>query len=214
MMPNELAKTTTLILGPLLSKKDQHKVELLDLSLFQKIILLDGAADKFPPPWPKSWTLIGDADSCSPEHRPYFDQLLAQDKDQSDLSFALEHLIPKRCQHLLCEGVTGGRLDHEVINLGEVNAFLQQRPDTLVSWGPQLMAYPKGQHRIEHTGSFSLFSLQEQNLSLSGDAQWPLQDQHIFPCSSRTLSNWAQGVLELTCEAPVFFYKPQDQAST
>lgn len=207
MQPNELAKATTLLLGPLLTKTDVQRVLRMEDSAFHKVILLDGAANHFSYPWPKTWELVGDADSCSPELKAHFDHLLPRDKDQSDLSYALEHLIPKNTQQLYCKGVTGGRADHDMINLGEVSAFLKRRPEVLVSWGPQLWAYPKGVHSIQYNGGFSLFSFYEQKLDLKGDVQWPLHNQMLFPGSSLTLSNRGHGSFELKCQAPTFFYQ-------
>lgn len=207
MLPNELAKPMTLLLGPLLNEEALLRIQKLEKSSFEKVILIDGASHFFKPPWPDNWELIGDADSCPPEMKKHFDKLLPTHKDQSDLSYALEHRIPQEHLYIHAEGLNGGALDHEIINLGELTLFLEQRAQTEIFWGPDLSAYSSGAHKIQHRGNFSLFSLKEQHLSLSGDVKWPLKDRHIPACSSLTLSNQAFGQLQIECQAPVFFYK-------
>jgi thiamine pyrophosphokinase len=210
MIPNKLAKPMTLLLGPLQNEESLKRIQQLDKSDFDKVVMVDGAANFFRAPWPSNWQLIGDADSCSEELKKHFDVLLPTHKDQSDLSYVLEHAISNDHQLIHAEGFNGGSLDHELINLGELSLFLERRPSTQINWGPQLKVFPAGTHIIKHFGSFSLFGLKDQTLGLSGSVKWPLKEKKIRACSSLTLRNKAFGELQMQCSAPTFMYIQQD----
>lgn len=211
MPPKELARPMTLLIGPVLDEEVLHRIQGLDKSLFEKVILIDGASHFFRPPWPDNWQLIGDADSCPAEMRPYFDILLPTDKDQSDLSYVLKNIIPDNHHFIHAEGMNGGALDHEIMNLGELTLFLGQRPSTEILWGPKLRAFSAGLHKIHTQERFSLFSLKDQRLDLNGEVKWPLKNRFVPACSSLTLSNQGLGEFELKCEAPVFFFTQEGE---
>ena len=67
---------------------------------------------------------LGDNDSSIGE----LDILLSPDKDFSDLSYALRN-IPSHYKEIHLQGFLGGRKDHEIINMGEVQNFLKLAPE-------------------------------------------------------------------------------------
>src|SRR4051794_25182624 len=68
---------------------------------------------------------VGDGDSSGGS----LDELLPSEKDYSDLAFVLRSL-PASVNEVTLLGFLGGRRDHELANLGEVNEYLKARPRT------------------------------------------------------------------------------------
>ena len=72
--------------------------------------------------------LIGDMDSCSPQSRTAFAQqeveeiVFPADKNASDLELAIDELVRRGFIDLVATNVTGGRVDHELVALGNLVA--------------------------------------------------------------------------------------------
>lgn len=197
--------SSLLLVGPALTAQERLSLEETVAYFSGPVILLDGAVNALEKK-PKNAIVIGDGDSCDPNKCEWIDHLLPKEKNQSDLGFALDFHIPQKTDHLCALGLRGGRLDHELINLGELDRFLQQRSEMSVLWGENLWALAKGQHKFEIDGTFSLFALTPNHIKVTGDIQYPLQNWTEIRQTSLGLSNRANGEVRLESQGVIFLY--------
>jgi thiamine pyrophosphokinase len=154
---------------------------------------------------------IGDSDSGLPHENCPISYRYPPEKSASDLALCLQLLkhIPRLKLHLW--GFTGGRKDHELINLGECLSFLESMEDSEIhcydSQGKVLYRFfGKGQWSFSHQGIFSLVTLKPQSLTLTGLCDYQVPERREFPpLSSMGLSNQARGQLHLQTDGPVLF---------
>ncbi|MCB9092048.1 MAG: hypothetical protein H6620_05760 [Halobacteriovoraceae bacterium] len=157
---------------------------------------------------PKNCLVIGDGDS-NQGGLEIFDILLGKEKDRSDFFHALKHL-PNSIVNIQLYGFLGGRLDHTLMNLGEIHHYLYEnsnvermtlyQKDTIV-----LQAISKPTN-FKWNGEFSVVSLADQHISLEGDIKYPLKNEYIKAMSSRGLSNIAYGNFSVTASLPCFVF--------
>ena len=179
--------------------------EAQSLTHLKGLILIDGARTAFDLK-PSSALLVGDGDSCREEARAEFDYLCDPNKSQSDLALVLESL-PETVKELTLLGFRGGRLDHELFNLGELSLWLQKRPGLKFSHGEDLQGFSAGEWKFEFKGLFSLMALQECQFSLEGEVEYPLEKQSVPPLKSLTLSNQSLGSFQVQSNKPFFLYR-------
>lgn len=174
----------------------------LDLSC-QAVLAVDGGVLQLPREHID--LSIGDGDSS----QQMMDLNFPTNKDMSDLALALDLLPSKRLHIELC-GFWAGRLDHNLMNLGEVFRALKMNdytfkihsPDSSeILWGLQV-----GGHELELKGLFSLFSFNPSRVSIEGQCQYPLKPQMIHPLSTQLLSNMATGKVVIQSTEPFFCY--------
>ena len=144
---------------------------------------------------------IGDGDSFS----GHLDIVLPKEKNLSDLRAGLD-LLPSHIEEIYFLGLIGGRKDHEMINLGEIHHFLQrQQVPTQAYFDKDFQAIQKGTYHFSHQGIFSLIALQETDVSLNGEIDYPLKESTpLEVLSSRGLSNYARGEFTISCDRPLF----------
>lgn len=147
---------------------------------------------------------VGDGDSCSdPE---LIQDKLAQTKDFTDLEYALS-LIPENIKIVSLYGLLGGRVDHLMANFGAIHHFLNKRDYTLVLIEKSLMAHSAGQFSFEHQGTFSVISVIQQEIMITGDCDYPLEEKSpLRALSGLGISNIAHGTVNIICERPIFIY--------
>jgi thiamine pyrophosphokinase len=141
---------------------------------------------------------IGDGDSAN----------LAMDishptkKDKSDLSLALE-FIGKSPKLVHCYGFTGERLDHQLINFGEFFHYSKSTSSKLII-DEKTLIFPSGVNQFTHEGTFSVLSLWENELRLTGECEYQIENPTSMAAfSSRGLSNVAKGLIEINSSYPV-----------
>ncbi len=132
---------------------------------------------------------VGDADSAQPP--PRTETILYETaKSFSDLSGALGELRRRRTAVVCLAGLTGGRLDHEWVNLHEMAAHAS-------GFAGLLAATPRGWVVVTAAGasietkpgrSFTLLPLAGRARVTLAGARWNLRDEWIGP-GSRGLSN-------------------------
>lgn len=178
-----------------------HK-EAIDETL--PIIFVDGGV-KFQKDFQAPTISIGDNDSNESGNK--LDIELDNIKDYSDLDAALA-LVPSHIEEIYLHGFLGGRLDHQMINMGSIHHFLKKKNSAMTCHlGPQLLATSKKQISFGHNGNFSLMSLEKQVVKISGACEYKiLNEVEIDTLSSHTLSNIANGEVNLECELPIFIY--------
>jgi thiamine pyrophosphokinase len=140
---------------------------------------------------------VGDGDSIDTP----LEIRLNPDKDFSDLAFALRN-IPGHYSEIDLAGFLGGRRDHEIINIGEVHHFLNSRKSpTEIRFDSEVMGFSKGQWQFERFGSFSVLTVVETIVSITGDCRYACPECTVFPpLSSLGLSNIGSGTITINCD--------------
>ena len=154
--------------------------------------------------------VVGDGDSFNGA----MDHCLDPDKDFSDLAFALS-LVDARFDLLYLRGFLGGRRDHELFNLGEVNHFLSRRTRPAhVLLDDTVEAFSAGNWQFHCRGLFSLLVFVQTSLSLSGDCHYAIAPgTEVKPVSSFGLSNQGYGDIQLMTEGPAFIVRQDDNGA-
>lgn len=190
-----LNKIKVLIIGPFFNNESVYDVD--------AIVLVDSGARYKPAIESKYPDVLmvsaGDADSHSP-----LDITFPIEKDESDLQVALKH-IDKEVKYLYLDGFIGGRIDHQMIALGEIfNLYKSHFLIKKIVLDSTLLLLPKGEHKLKALGTFSLFSFEDAMISLSGNIQYRLEKVNVSRLSSLTLSNEASGEFFLNCDQSIF----------
>ena len=165
------------------------------------ILFIDGGIkflEEMPPPMRARLgpTLtLGDGDSA-PEGKQQLDLVYPSKKAISDLGLGLEilHLLnpPPGTIHLL--GFLGGERGHEWCGILEVIRWLDSKSQCLAHFSQTITICSPGTHNLHHKGPFTVCSFKENQSSLSGAIQFPLDNQHsLLPMSTHGLNNCAAG---------------------
>ena len=127
-------------------------------------------------------------------------------KDFTDLEGALK-LLPSEIEYIHTMGFFGGRLDHQLVVIGnlfnQVNTYnckvslLDSRP---------MLIFPRGKNIISIKGSFSILSLFHTIISINGDCTYQVQNTELHPFSGHGLSNIGSGDVEIKSNQPIGIY--------
>lgn len=142
-----------------------------------------GDMDSLPRPLPRKWS-----------RTVYWCDF---DEDRSDFEKALEFARELGCARLYVAGATGGRLDHELVNLAVAARHGRRLPLALLAEGVAQLVGP-GAYPVPAAkgAAFSLVAAGgPARVSLSG-ARYPLSDERLTP-GSRGLSNVSLGAPQL-----------------
>lgn len=158
---------------------------------------------------------VGDADSFDGEINSTHVFRHPAQKDRSDLNLALSILDSQLLYELHFWGFSGGRLDHELFNLGEILHYLRHHPESMALMyrpdgkvGMHLLG--SGEWNFTYQGIFSLGCLDTSKVILKGDCLYPIKKEtKLLPLSSFGLSNKATGTVYLHNEGPLFVYFPE-----
>lgn len=145
--------------------------------------------------------VVGDMDSASREsvdalrHLGVEFMIFSPDKDVSDLDIALRECRHRGCESIRVIGVSGGRVDHELVAFGSVARCADLSPSLIGPGYRAVVLSPSGTAQTVVAGPGVTFSL----LALLGDAvvsctgaKWPLDHAPLTPLSSLGLSNLAE----------------------
>lgn len=138
-------------------------------------------------------------------------------KSQSDLALALALFEDSSKLTLHCWGFLGGRRDHELLNLGEMLTFLEAKPQSVAIFYDQnkkiaIKALGAGAWKLNHQGLFSLASLKNVKVKMTGECAYEIKEMtELAPLSSFGLSNLGQGDFELINEGPVMVLFPEGE---
>lgn len=192
-----------LIVGPCSFKKDEIFIDLVKTI---PVLAIDRGIDQIE--GPSIALSLGDGDSSKLEMDIKFNPI----KDKSDLELGLEFLKDSSKKiHLY--GFIGERKDHEWINLGEIHRYIAKTQSTALLESSVLFI-PKGVHKVEINGTFSLISLCENTISINGNCEYELNDALKIPLlSSRGLSNVGYGICEISCDSPLIIYSESKSLS-
>ncbi|PAD21058.1 thiamine diphosphokinase [Terribacillus saccharophilus] len=143
---------------------------------------------------------VGDFDSVSEEElitiRRYADQVLVYppEKDETDFELAIRQAEEMGAADVAVYGVTGGRLDHELINIQMLYRLLDSfEQAVIIDWQNNIRLHRPGTYRIERDDtyryiSFLSFSEQVTGLTLTG-FKYPLTDASIHWGETLSISN-------------------------
>ncbi|WP_040980028.1 thiamine diphosphokinase [Oceanobacillus jeddahense] len=142
---------------------------------------------------------LGDFDSVSEseygiieKHTKHFDKHPAM-KDQTDLEIAIDMGVKKEASQFFFFGVTGGRLDHALMNIQLLYPLLQQKKRAvIIDKGNQIELFEPGTYQVASEGysylSFLAFTPKVTSLTLTGFL-YPLKHETIHWGSSLCISN-------------------------
>lgn len=158
---------------------------------------------------------IGDADSgVMPDNIP---AIYKSSQDMTDLEYALDILRGGAWRMLYMSGFTGGRSDHFLGNIGVIDAEMRRRPafEQAVVYGadgrPLLRHFAAGAQSFRHHGIFSVFTLGQVQVSISGACTYPVHRISLLPLAGRGISNNASGDVRIECDAPVIVVTPEEE---
>jgi len=157
---------------------------------------------------PEAW--IGDFDSAPGNVAHEVSEEIARhvhprDKDLTDGALAVAHALEAGAKRIILAGAFGGRADHVLAHLAQVLELAGRGVDVLATSGleeawpllpgrPATIDLPPG-------STFSLFGFGPLGgVTLSG-ARWPLDGADIPFASTRTLSNVAEGSVNVTIDS-------------
>lgn len=165
-------------------------------------LYIDGGLD-FKELYPANRSIsLGDGDSAK-SRLSALDVRYPEDKDKSDLALALE-LVEELPLKVKLIGFTGGRREHEWAIMGEVIQFLKVSKAPVVYWDQHSFFLPAGTHQLKGKGRFSLFTLENKGIRLSGAIKFPVDPPRPFGAlTSLGLSNFASGNFEVTALGPI-----------
>lgn len=165
-------------------------------------LYIDGGLD-FKELYPSKRSLsLGDGDSAR-SRLSALDVRYPENKDKSDLALALE-LLEELPLPLKLIGFTGGQREHEWAIMGEAMSFLKVAKCPVIYWDQHSLFLPAGTHRLTGRGRFSLFTIENKGIRLTGSIKFPVDPPRPFgPLSSLGLSNVASGDFEITALGPV-----------
>lgn len=211
-----------------MSQSKPHSSERLQklrqkVTLHREAVLLGPLAANFPEEWshlpvigvdgganladPSRFDFtLGDGDSLS--QKLELDQLFSPQKSQSDLALALS-ILPPGPWKLQLLGFGGGRLDHQLMNLGELSLWLAHSGGSLsmpLTSEEYILGFASGEISLEIRGLFSLFSARPSHFTIAGDCRYPLEASLVQPLSSQLLSNIGEGRVTISSSEPFFCY--------
>jgi len=160
---------------------------------------------------------VGDKDSLQGEISAGIIFQHPQKKDQSDFALGLQTLNLEGPLILHLWGFDGGRMDHFLFNLGEIDHFLKEKQDVKILFynldgDISFVFFSRGEWNISHQGLFSLGVLKSSFLSLKGKCDYPLEQKTLLnPLSSHGLSNFARGEIIVSSEEAFFLYLKEEK---
>jgi thiamine pyrophosphokinase len=198
-MPDELISAQEWVLVGPMGPALPEKYEAL------RVLGVDGGANFTP----RMDLWVGDSDSYFKVVQCPHIFKFPPEKDSSDLCLALklfEHLT-QGVIHMW--GFLGGRLDHELLNLGAVMSFLENKSSFTFhfydsSGTKKLSCFAGGVTPLEIQGTFSLITMKPVRVKLLGACKYPIENEiELGPFSSLGLSNIGRGKMVLQAQGPV-----------
>lgn len=174
-------------------------------------VYVDGGANFRSPITTFPTISVGDRDSVAGHLE--LDLVLPSEKDYSDFSFVLSHL-PVGIRYVKLLGFTGGRLDHQLANLGELHVFLGQRQTrTQVDFveieegSVRVSGFTPGEWHYRINGTFSIFVMQTAQVEITGECRYQLKPfTELEAFGSHGLSNIGFGNIRVWSDKPCFVF--------
>jgi thiamine pyrophosphokinase len=197
--------STCIVVGPMPFSWKVLKTAIKDPKT--QIFFVDGGLihqkkfEKWAPLLLKNAQSIGDGDSSKKVM-----SIKKLDQNLSDLAFCLKVMKKnKKYEQFLLVGFLGGRLDHQLFNLGEIHHFLQEEKRSLsIHLEDKIEFLPVGLHQRNIHGPFSLGSFTPNKIKIWGDCEYQSKKWLDLPVlSSRGLSNQGFGLVSIETKTPL-----------
>lgn len=213
----EIVHSTCIVIGPMPFEK--KVVDLYVENSTLELVFIDGGAlhekkfGSFIKKHHLTPAYYGDGDSSKKimNHKK-------SDQNLSDLAFFLQNTLQKKnikkYDRYLFLGFLGGRLDHELINLGEFFRFMKHfsslsAPQVHIE--DKIEFFPKGKIETTLKGIFSVASFEKSTFKISGKCLYKTKSAITLPgLSSRGLSNIGMGVVKIESTTPVAVFKNEN----
>ena len=144
---------------------------------------------------------VGDGDSNSGPCTIIF----PEQKDFSDLKGALD-LLPPNLRQLNLHGFLGGRWDHQLAVLMDLQQWLRTQNQCVASLEPSFNFFSAGEYAIDEHGPFGLMLLARAKVTLSGDCEYKIDEgKSLQELSSHGISNRAFGKILLKTSGPILW---------
>lgn len=116
------------------------------------------------------------------------------EKDATDMELALEWALKQNPEQILIFGATGGRLDHELMNIQLLNRSLKVRADVrILDTRNEISLHLPGCYDIEQDHRYSYISFLAQSEEVTGITldgfKYPLEQANLQVGSSLCVSN-------------------------
>lgn len=156
---------------------------------------------------------VGDGDS---NQNSKLDILLNPKKDFSDLDFVINAISKEKS--VLNVSALGfcacyskskkeARFDHLFFNLGSFSRLCHKLLIT-ISLDERFLFLPKGKHNLDFCGTFSLISLKNQKIKITGNVEYKINKwKNVTQLSSLGLSNIAYGKVFIESLHGIIIYK-------
>lgn len=152
------------------------------------IVGVDGGYEKTP----NANVFVGDCDSINSKIDCENKILLNVDKDNTDGEVALKYLLDQKVNKINFYGVTGGRLDHILMNLSLLASCVQSgvKAEAHCNNCDIYMVQDEIELELEKNTVISLvpFTDNVHIISLEG-VKWTLSNENLSKFSTRTISN-------------------------
>lgn len=206
-------KLTFLVIGPMpfsmksiapLLKDENTRLVFIDGGLIHKGKLLKKAPLLY-----KESISVGDGDSSKKQMT-----ITKIDQNLSDLSFFLKTFSRQNnIGRFVFAGFLGGRVDHEVVNFGEmilyIKSWKKKSPLPRLCFEDKVEFLAAGRHEFWIDGIFSVASLEDNHIKVSGECAYQAKKWlKIGPLSSRGLSNQGQGKVVIQTKKPLMVFFP------
>lgn len=130
----------------------------------------------------------------------------------SDLAFLLSKLTgksrPTRC---LFVGFLGGRIDHQLFNLGEIALYLKKFSNLnapYIQMDKKIVFIAAGIYQASILGIFSLASFEDNQIKITGNCEYQAKTWlKLPPVSSRGVSNVGYGQIRIESMKPLAIIK-------
>lgn len=205
--PIEKSAETLIIVGPMKFPWRSLKTFLKSSEVI--LIFIDGGLthlNKFKEKTPhllKRAISMGDGDSSKKAMT-----IKKTNQNLSDLAFLLSKLSGKsRPSECLFVGFLGGRIDHQLFNLGELARYLKQFSKDnapLIQLDDKIVFVGAGVHFANIHGTFSLAAFEANKIKMTGDCEYKASSWlSLPPLSSRGVSNIGFGGIKIETKKPL-----------
>ncbi len=186
------------LIGPMAI--DEGEVEQTSRRLNLKLICVDGGLLNTK----INYLSVGDGDSAQRE----CDINFPENKDFTDLEGTLQ-LLPSQVELVHAFGFLGGRLDHQLVVLQNFFNFAHQANCQIHLHGQEKIdIFPPGEHLVTTNEKFSLLSMQDATISITGACLYQVKSSPLIALSGLGLSNQGSGEFKISCNQPfsIFYF--------
>lgn len=210
----ETKSSTCIVVGPMPFARKDIDPTLKDTSI--ELVFIDGGAAH-----EKKFGKLIKKHHLTPQHYGDGDSSLKlmnhkkHDQNISDLAYFLQNaLLKKNIQkydRYIFLGFLGGRIDHELINLGEFFRFMKHfksvsAPKVFIE--DKIEFFASGSTEVFIEGIFSVASFEKSKFKIGGECLYKTKSAiELQGLSSRGLSNVGKGVVKIESTTPIAVFK-------